>query len=89
MGVTTPALINGLCIGFHNEFIVETRGAGLAHHNFDGYELWQGEMRSLPTGSLVSDRRGVTTTYSLLNAQERGQLIVPVATEVYEGMVIG
>jgi len=76
-------------IGFHNEFIVETRGAGLAHHNFDGYELWQGEMRSRPTGSLVSDRRGVTTTYSLLNAQERGQLFVPVATEVYEGMVIG
>ena len=76
-------------IGFHNKFIVETRGAGLAHHNFDGYELWQGEMRSRPTGSLVSDRRGVTTTYSLLNAQERGQLFVPVATEVYEGMVIG
>ena len=76
-------------IGFHNEFIVETRGAGLAHHNFDGYEPWHGEMRSRPTGSLVSDRRGVTTTYSLLNAQERGQLFVPVATEVYEGMVIG
>jgi GTP-binding protein len=76
-------------IGFHNEFVVETRGAGLAHHVFEGYERWYGEMRSRPTGSLVSDRRGVTTTYSLLSAQERGQLFVPVATEVYEGMIIG
>ena len=76
-------------IGFHNEFVVETRGAGLAHHVFEGYEKWQGEMRSRPTGSLVADRRGVTTTYSLLSAQERGQLFVPVATEVYEGMIVG
>ncbi len=76
-------------IGFHNEFVVETRGAGLAHHVFEGYERWYGEMRSRPTGSLVADRRGVTTTYSLLSAQERGQLFVPVATEVYEGMIVG
>ncbi len=76
-------------IGFHNEFVVETRGAGLAHHVFEGYERWQGEMRSRPTGSLVSDRRGVTTTYSLLSAQERGQLFVPVGAEVYEGMIVG
>ncbi len=76
-------------IGFHNEFVVETRGTGLAHHVFEGYERWQGEMRSRPTGSLIADRRGVTTTYSLLSAQERGQLFVPVATEVYEGMIVG
>ena len=76
-------------IGFHNEFVIETRGGGLAHHVFEGYEVWQGEMRSRPTGSLIADRKGVTTTYSLLNAQERGQLFVPVATEVYEGMIIG
>ena len=76
-------------IGFHNEFVVETRGAGLAHHVFEGYERWHGDMRSRPTGSLVADRRGVTTTYSLLSAQERGQLFVPVGAEVYEGMIVG
>ena len=76
-------------IGFHNDFVIETRGGGLAHHVFEGYEVWKGEMRSRPTGSLIADRKGVTTTYSLLNAQERGQLFVPVATEVYEGMIIG
>jgi GTP-binding protein len=76
-------------IGFHNEFVVETRGTGLAHHVFEGYERWQGEMRSRPTGSLIADRRGQTTTYALLSIQERGQLFVPPATEVYEGMIIG
>ena len=76
-------------IGFHNEFVVETRGTGLAHHVFEGFERWHGEMRSRPTGSLVADRKGVTTTYSLLSAQERGQLFVPVGADVYEGMVIG
>ncbi|MBH65549.1 MAG: translational GTPase TypA [Chloroflexi bacterium] len=76
-------------IGFHNEFVVETRGAGLAHHVFEGYERWHGEMRSRPTGSLIADRQGVTTTYSLLSAQERGQLFVPVGAAVYEGMIVG
>ena len=76
-------------IGFHNDFVIETRGSGLAHHVFEGYEPWKGKIRSRPTGSIVSDRRGATTTYSLLNLQERGQLFVPPATEVYEGMIIG
>jgi GTP-binding protein len=76
-------------IGFHHDFIIETRGSGLAHHVFEGYEPWKGEIRPRPTGSIVSDRRGTTTTYSLLNLQERGQLFVPPATEVYEGMIIG
>ena len=76
-------------IGFHHDFVIETRGSGLAHHVFEGYEPWKGEIRPRPTGSIVSDRRGTTTTYSLLNLQERGQLFVPPATEVYEGMIIG
>ncbi len=76
-------------IGFHNEFVVETRGAGLAHHVFEGYERWHGEMRSRPTGSLIADRRGAATTYSLLNIQERGHLFIAPGTEVYEGMIIG
>ena len=76
-------------IGFHNDFVIETRGSGLAHHVFEGYEPWKGKIRSRPTRSIVSDRKGATTTYSLLNLQERGQLFVPPATEVYEGMIIG
>lgn len=76
-------------IGFHNEFIVETRGTGLAHHIFEGYEPWYGELRTRHTGSLVSDRRGSATGHALMNLQERGQMFIGPGTDVYEGMIIG
>jgi GTP-binding protein len=76
-------------IGFRTEFLTETRGTGLLHHVFDGYEAWHGELRTRPTGSLVSDRRGVVTSYALFGLQERGAIFVDVAAEVYEGMVVG
>ena len=46
-------------------------------------------MRTRPTGSLVADRRGLATSFALLNLQERGQLFVAPGAEVYEGMVVG
>jgi GTP-binding protein TypA/BipA len=76
-------------IGFRTEFLTETRGTGILHHVFDGYEPWQGELRTRPTGSLVADRRGAATGFALLNLQERGQLFVAPGTEVYEGMIVG
>ncbi|MDA1001772.1 MAG: translational GTPase TypA [Chloroflexi bacterium] len=76
-------------IGFHTEFLTETRGSGMLNHLFHGYEPWHGELRTRPTGSLVADRRGATTTYALLNLQERGVLFIPPGTDVYEGMIIG
>ena len=76
-------------IGFRTEFLTETRGTGLLHHVFDGYEAWQGEIRTRQSGSLVSDRRGVVTSYALFALQERGSIFVEVADEVYEGMVVG
>ncbi len=76
-------------IGFRTEFLTETRGTGILHHVFDRYEPWHGELRTRPSGSLVADRRGLTTTFALLNLQERGSLFVGPGVEVYEGMVIG
>jgi GTP-binding protein len=76
-------------IGFRTEFLTETRGTGILHHVFDGYEPWHGEVRTRPTGSLVADRRGPTTSFALLNLQERGQLFIAPGVEVYEGMVVG
>jgi GTP-binding protein len=76
-------------IGFRTEFLTETRGTGQLHHVFEGYEPWHGELRTRPTGSLVADRRGATTTYALLNLQERGALFVGPAVEVYAGMIVG
>ena len=76
-------------IGFRTEFLTETRGTGILHHVFDRYEPWYGELRTRPSGSLVADRRGKTTTFALLNLQERGALFVGPGIEVYEGMVVG
>ena len=76
-------------IGFRTEFLTETRGTGILHHVFEGYEPWHGELRTRPSGSLVADRRGLTTSFALLNLQERGQLFVGPGVEVYEGMVVG
>ena len=76
-------------IGFRTEFLTETRGTGLLHHVFDGYEAWHGELRTRATGSLVSDRMGVVTSYALYGTQDRGAIFVEPGDEVYEGMVIG
>ncbi len=59
------------------------------HHVFDGYEPWHGDLRTRPCGSLVADRRGVTTSHALLNLQERGTMFVAPGVEVYEGMIVG
>jgi GTP-binding protein len=76
-------------IGFRTEFLTETRGTGLLHHVFDRYETWHGELRTRPTGSLVADRSGPTTSYALLNLQDRGTMFVGPTVEVYEGMIVG
>jgi GTP-binding protein TypA/BipA len=76
-------------IGFRTEFLTETRGTGLLHHVHEGWEPWAGDIRTRPTGSLVADRRGVTTGFALANLQERGTMFVGPGTEVYEGMIVG
>ncbi|HQR27878.1 MAG TPA: translational GTPase TypA [Nocardioides sp.] len=76
-------------IGFRTEFLTETRGTGIAHHVFERYEPWAGEIRSRASGSLVADRAGAATAYAMTNLQERGVLFVEPTTEVYEGMIVG
>jgi GTP-binding protein len=76
-------------VGFRTELLTETRGTGLIHHVFERMEPWAGEIRPRRNGSLVADRQGVTTGFSLLNLQDRGQLFVGPGVEVYEGMIIG
>ena len=76
-------------IGFRTEFLTETRGTGLIHHVFDGYENWNGEIRTRLSGSLVADRRGIVTAYAVDGVQERGIIFLEVGTEVYEGMIVG
>ncbi len=76
-------------IGFRTEFLTETRGTGILHHVFDGWQPWAGEMRTRPSGALVADRRGQTASFALFNLQERGTLFVGPGEDVYEGMIVG
>ncbi|MGI8901987.1 MAG: translational GTPase TypA [Nocardioides sp.] len=76
-------------IGFRTDFLTDTRGTGIAHHVFEAYEPWSGELRTRPTGSLVADRAGVASSYAMFKLQERGSLFVEPTTEVYEGMIVG
>jgi GTP-binding protein TypA/BipA len=76
-------------IGFRTEFLTDTRGTGIAHATFEGYEPWAGEIKTRPSGSLVADRAGPVTGFAITNLQERGTLFVEPTDIVYEGMIVG
>jgi len=76
-------------IGFRTDFLTETRGTGVLHHVFDGWQPWAGDIRVRASGSIVSDRLGLVTAYALETIQERATLFVGPGTEVYQGMVVG
>ena len=76
-------------IGLRSELLTETRGTIIMNALFEGYMPYQGEIPQRPSGALISDRVGPTTTYALNGLQDRGVLFVPSGVEVYEGMVIG
>lgn len=76
-------------IGLRSEMLTDTKGTAIMNSLFGGYIEWQGDIVSRPTGSLVSDRAGKATSYSMFNLQERGEMFVNPGTEVYEGMIVG
>ena len=76
-------------IGYHSEFLTDTRGTGLLNARFDGYAPFAGEIRHRTTGPLVADRIGKATPYALWKLEDRGRLFITPGTEVYKGMVIG
>src|SRR6516225_7526161 len=76
-------------IGLRSEMLTETRGTIIMNSIADGYVPYQGEIPQRPTGALIADRQGATTTYSLNGLQERGILFVGPGVDVYEGMVVG
>jgi GTP-binding protein len=76
-------------IGFRTEFLTETRGTGIAHHVFDRWEPWFGELKTRQTGALVADRTGPVTAHACFAMQDRGTLFVEPGEVVYEGMIVG
>ncbi|MEM9133037.1 MAG: translational GTPase TypA [Actinomycetota bacterium] len=76
-------------IGFRTEFLTETRGTGVLNQTAEGFEPWFGDIRTRNTGSLVADRQGPATGYTLISLQERAQMLVGPGTDVYTGMIVG
>ncbi|MBQ7172261.1 MAG: translational GTPase TypA, partial [Clostridia bacterium] len=75
--------------GYRSEFMTDTRGEGIINSIFESYQPFKGEVTTRYTGSLVASEAGVTTSFGLFNAQDRGALFIGVQTEVYEGMIVG
>jgi GTP-binding protein len=79
-----------LLIGFQSQFMRATSGMGQIHSIFHGYEpLAGGEIPQRRFGSLVAWERGTSTSYALVNAQQRGTFFIGPGVEVYEGMIVG
>jgi GTP-binding protein len=76
-------------IGFRGEYLTETRGEGILNTIFDGFDDYAGHIEYRKRGSLIADRKGVTTAYALFTLQQRGQMFVGIQVNVYEGMIVG
>ncbi|CAI3922584.1 Predicted membrane GTPase TypA/BipA involved in stress response (TypA) (PDB:5A9V) [Commensalibacter communis] len=76
-------------IGYHNEFLTDTRGTGIMNRLFSGYGPWAGAIPGRRNGSLISAEDGVAVQYSLFSLQDRGTLFVSNGEKVYVGMILG
>jgi GTP-binding protein len=76
-------------IGYRSQFLTDTRGTGIMHHNFKDYGPYAGPLRSRPNGVLIAQDAGETNTYGLFYLQERGQLFLGPGVKVYGGQIIG
>jgi len=75
--------------GYRSEFLTDTRGEGILHHNFSEYGPWAGAIAGRRRGVLVADRPGAAVGYALFNLQERSTMFVKPGDPVYEGLIVG
>jgi GTP-binding protein len=75
--------------GYRSEFMTDTRGEGILHHNFAAWGPWAGPLRGRSRGVLVADREGTAVGYALFNLQDRATMLVSPGEPVYTGMIVG
>ncbi len=75
--------------GYRSEFLTDTRGEGVLHHNFGGYGPWAGTLAGRRRGVLVADREGQAVAYAIFGLQRRATLFVSPGDRVYCGMIVG
>ena len=76
-------------IGYHGEFLTDTRGTGIMNRSFLEYAPHKGEIRDRHTGVLIAMAQGEAVAYALWNLEDRGPMMIEPGTPVYEGMIIG
>ena len=76
-------------LGFRNQFLTMTRGTGVLNALFAGYIPYAGQIGLEKNGSLLASESGMTTTFGLMTAEERGNMFIGPGIEVYEGMIVG
>ena len=76
-------------IGYRSQFLTDTRGTGIMHHNFKHYGPYAGTIKTRPNGVLIAQDLGDTNAYGLFYLQERGQLFLGPMIKVYGGQIIG
>lgn len=76
-------------IGYRSEFMTDTKGTGILHHNFEGYEPFKGEIAHRSKGALIAMETGIASAYAMYKLQERSIFFIEAGTKVYEGMVVG
>jgi GTP-binding protein len=76
-------------IGYHGQFLTDTRGTGVLNRIFHGFGPWRGTMAGRRNGVLISTEAGDSVAYALWNIQERGTLFTDPGIKVYQGMIIG
>jgi GTP-binding protein len=75
--------------GYRSEFMTDTRGEGILHHNFQEWGAWAGPLRGRSRGVLVADRHGKAVGFGLFGLQERATLFVKPGVDCYGGMIVG
>lgn len=76
-------------IGFRGEFMTQTKGTGILHHNFHGYEPFKGEMAHRTKGALVAMESGESVAYGMWKLQDRSVFFIEPGVRVYSGMIVG
>jgi GTP-binding protein len=76
-------------IGYHGQFLTDTRGTGVLNRIFHGWTAHKGPIQGRRQGVLISMENGVSVAYALWNLEDRGRMFIGPQENVYEGMLIG
>ncbi|WP_348637663.1 translational GTPase TypA [Minwuia sp. IMCC3077] len=86
--ITFHAPSRGL-IGYHGEFLTDTRGTGIMNRVFHEFQPWRGPIQGRRSGVLISLETGKSVAYALWNLEERGFMFIGSGEDIYDGMIIG